>query len=477
MSKLNPSLKKKGAVKDKSARLAGGYGPFVAKQPAEQLLRRAVLSCLLWEDMAYESAVGNAENIASLIPKVDPLMVAALAHEARVHQKLRHVPLYIASEMLKHDSHKGFVGELLPQIITRADQITDFLSIYWKEGKKPLRAQAKKGLAESFHNFNEYQFGKYDREGAIKLRDAMFLVHPVAKDDEEHSLFDRIAKRTLKVPDTWEVALSSGADKKATWTRLIEENKLGALAFLRNLRNMKDAKVDHNVIRQGFKTVKSQMLLPLNFWSAAKYAPEFVSDINEMMLRMYADIAKLPGYTIFVVDVSGSMSAAMSGKSELRRMDAAFAMAVLANELCEKVDIYATAGSDGGRSHKTAKVDYPKRGFHLADQLRQYDYYSKSPFQLGGGGIFTRQCLDYIKTKTSQKPDRIIVFSDSQDCDSDKSKLPSPFGVNNYICDVSAHKHGINYKGVWTAEISGFSEQFLNYIAALEGVNNGVEEE
>jgi len=85
---------------------------------------------------------------------------------------------------------------------------------------------------------------------------------------------------------------------------------------------------------------------------------------------------------------------------------------------------------------------------------------------LGGGGIFTRQCLEHIN-KEEKQVERIIVFSDSQDCDR-VNKTPKPFGKYNYIVDVSANKHGINYAGVWTSEISGWSESFLKYIAALE---------
>ena len=95
---------------------------------------------------------------------------------------------------------------------------------------------------------------------------------------------------------------------------------------------------------------------------------------------------------------------------------------------------------------------------------------------LGSGGIFTRQCLnwarDYFKNESFE---RIIVFSDSQDCDFRDKSLPKPFGKYNYICDVSAEKHGINYRGVWTAEISGWSEHFLTYIAAYEGLENKFE--
>ena len=47
----------------------------------------------------------------------------------------------------------------------------------------------------------------------------------------------RLIEGELKTPDTWEVALSSGADKKQAWERLLREKKLGGLALLRNLRS------------------------------------------------------------------------------------------------------------------------------------------------------------------------------------------------------------------------------------------------
>lgn len=464
MSKLNPNVKSK--PKTIATRLAGGSGALGARQDAESLLRRSVMACLLWEDLFYESAADNSASISALIPLVAPEKVAEIAIEARRDQKLRHVPLFIVSEMLKHPEHKAYAQKVLPSVITRADMLTDFLSIYWKEGKKPIPAKAKKGLAEAFHNFNEYAFAKYDRNANIKLRDVMRLVHPKPANQEESVLFGKIRDRSLATPDTWEVALSTGKDKKATWERLIKERKLGALAFLRNLRNMKEAGVDHNTIREGFETIKSTMLLPINFLSAVKFAPEFKSEIETMMLRTYADLPKLAGYTIFIVDISGSMGAEISGKSQFNRYDVASAMAMLAMNQCEKVDIYCTAGNDYEHVHATAKIDYPEKGFGLFDQIKAMNR------ELGGGGIFTRQCLEYIQGEVKETPDRIIIFSDSQDCDIPSKRVPKPFGINNYIVDVSAHKHGVNYKNVWTAEISGWSEKFLTYIASIEGLQN-----
>lgn len=470
MSKVNPTLKQPTSV---LTRLAGGGGARAAKQSNEDLLRRLVLANLLWEDMAYVDGISAAEQIKELIPKCNPHDVANLAIEARVLQKLRHIPLFITVEMCKYPEHKKYVEEVLLRIMTRPDMVTDFLALYQKENGlsklKKLPHAVMRAIGECFNNFTEYQLAKYDRNGAIKLRDALFLSHARPDSPYREDLFRRIAERKLTVPDTWEVALSSGADKNQTWTRLIDEGKLGALAFLRNLRNMKEANVEARLIRRGLQSLNSGMLLPLNFLAAAKNAPEFKNDIQDLMLRNYQGIPKLPGYSVFVVDVSGSMQAPISGKSTFNRIDVAAAMAMFAALTCESVDIYCTAGSDSRGVHSTKKIEYPELGFGLFNQVSQLQSV------LGGGGIFTRQCLEYIRKDVKEQPDRIMIFSDSQDCDRYGAK-PQPFGVNNYIVDVSAHKNGVNYKGLFTAEISGWSEHFLTYIAAYEGQNNQFEE-
>lgn len=463
MSKVNPTV-----TPAPAERLAGGSGAVAAKQSAENQLRRAVLACLLWENLAYES--GSSDNIATLIPKVKAFNVATIVEEARVVQKLRHVPLFMISEMCKYPEHKAYVKDLLPKVITRVDQMMDLIAIYWKSGKKPLPAQMKKGLAKCFYNFDEYQFAKYDRDNQIKLRDVFFLVHPKARNQEEYSLFDRIAKRELKVPDTWEVALSTGKDKKATWERLMLDNKLGALAMLRNLRNMKDVKVDSNIIKKSLLEIKGKSVLPLNYLAAVQYAPEYKSEIQAGMIKSYSYLPKLPGKTLFIVDVSGSMGSPVSSKSTFTRLDAAKAMALLGVNQCEWIDLWCTAGNDGSIKHATNRIDNPSSGFDLLQQIED------KRRVLGGGGIFTRQCLEYIKSKINYTPDRIIIFSDSQDCDK-LNKIPSPFGIANYIVDVSSNKNGINYNDVWTAEISGWSEHFLTYVAAYEGVINVFEQE
>lgn len=469
MSKINPSLKS--SSKFDEDRLAGGLGALAAKQNNTALLKRAVLANLLWEDVAYMDGKKVAEEIKRLIPLCPAEDVYLIALEARVMQKLRHTPLFIAVEMCKYPEHKMFVQDLLPQIITRADMLTDFLAIYWKDGKKPICNQAKKGLAKAFHNFNEYKFAKYDRNAAIKLRDVMFLVHAKPKNEYEEKLFKKIANRTLDTPETWEVLLSSGKDKKESWTKLITENKIGGLAMLRNIANMRKANVDRKVIEEGLERLKSSMLMPLDFLKAERMNPEFSRQIEDSMIKSYANLPKLTGKTLFIVDVSGSMNYKMSAKSDFTRYDAACAMAMLAANQCEDYEIVCTAGYDFSREGAHEHIPYPQKGFSIFKQIQATNK------NIGGGGIFTRQCLEWCNDKfRKQKFDRIIIFSDSQDCDYHSKRVPKPFGTYNYICDVSANTKGVNYKGVWTAEISGFSEHFITFIAAMEGIQNTFEE-
>lgn len=454
--------------------IAGQVTDTAAKQSNIQLLRRVTLANLLWEHNAYVDGQSVVDEITRLIPLCDPQDVANLAIECRTMQKLRHTPLFIAVQMCKHDETRPYVKDILPKIITRADMLTDFMALYWMDGKCPICNAAKKGLAEAFHNFKEYHFAKYDRDAEIKLRDVMFMVRPKPQNPLEEVLYKKIADRTLETPETWEVLLSmahTNEEKSAVWTKLITEGKLGGKAMLMNLNNMQRVGVPRPIIEQGLNELKGAMLLPLDFLKAMRMSSGFDREIENAMLKSYENLPKLPGKTLFIVDVSGSMGAITSSGSHFSRLDQAAAMAMLAANQCEDFELVCTAGSDYNRIEEQEYIQYPSKGFGMFKDI------DAMYLKLGGGGIFTYQCIEKLRKKLGDKIHdyaRIIVFSDSQDIDVShgSDKKPRPFGKYNYICDVSAHTHGIAYNGVWTAEISGWSEHFLTYIAAYEGIEN-----
>lgn len=76
-------------------------GPAIDFTVNDQL-RRSVLTCLLWERNYYEAGRTIADRIKELVPKCAPEFVMTLAMQARTDYKLRHVPLLLARELLRH---------------------------------------------------------------------------------------------------------------------------------------------------------------------------------------------------------------------------------------------------------------------------------------------------------------------------------------------------------------------------------------
>ena len=443
-----------------SARVAGGFGAVADTITAEQSLRRCVLTNLLWEDNFYESGGSIAAEIARLVPLVPAATVRDIAIEARSLQKLRHVPLFLAREMARLATHRHEVATTLAQVIQRPDELTEFLAIYWKDNKNaPLSNQVKKGLATAFTKFNEYSLGKYNQDKDVKLRDVLFLCHAKPLNKEQEAVWKKLIDGTLATPDTWEVELSASKDKKASWERLLSEKRLQVLAFIRNLRNMTEAGVDKNLVRNYFLTVNPERALPFNFLSAAEHAPAYTAQIEELMFRCLASYPKLKGKTVFIVDVSGSMQAGLSDRGTMTRLGAAAALAALMREVCEQPVIYATAGSDHLRKHATREVG-ASRGFALMEAIK------KELHALGGGGIFLCQATKFVENLEKDAA-RLLVLSDSQDCDYEANpNKAATFGTYNYLFDVAAHTKGVGYKKF--VHIDGWSEHVIDYIYAYE---------
>lgn len=435
-------------------------GALASRITAEQELSRTVAACLLWEDNFYESGESIADRIKALVPKCRAAFVAACAFEARTKMKLRHVPLLLAREMARHYGHKALVGKLLPGIIQRADELSEFLAIYWKDKRQPLSKQVKVGLAAAFGQFNEYQLAKYNRDGAVKLRDVLFMCHAkpadgvsgftksarkagaAAPEDAGSALFAKLVSGTLTTPDTWEVALSGGADKAATFARLMAEKQLGALAFLRNMRNMKEAGVDVGVVQAYGQAVDIARVLPFRFIAAARAVPAWEHIIEPMMLRACEGREKLPGKTIVLLDVSGSMDAPISAKSDLQRIDAACGVAILLRELCAEVEVMTF-------SEQVVQVP-ARRGFALRAAIVASQPHS---------GTYLGQAVNAINGQRAY--DRLVVLTDEQSAD----RVPAPKS-KGYVINVASAKNGVGY-GPWL-HIDGWSEACIDFIQECE---------
>ena len=444
-----------------TAKTHGGAAAFPHLKPIERL-KRSVMATMLWEGQFYEGGKSIAERIAELSVEVTVGELSDLAIHARVAGKLRHVPLLLAAELAKRGRGSPIVSETIREVIRRPDELGELLSLYWKDGKRPIAKQLQKGLAKAFRKFDAYQLAKYNRDEKIKLRDVLFLSHAKPANEAQAAVWKQLVDGTLPAPDTWESAAVAGKDKIETFRRLLGDGKMGALAILRNLKAMRDAGMDKAaVFAELCRLAPGSGILPFQFISAARAVPDWSDKIEEAMLSVR--LPRLTGKTILVVDVSGSMQGILSTKSGLMRLDAAAALAMMASEMADDVTMYATAGSDAAMQHKTLILP-AYRGFAIGGTLQA------SLHAMGGGGIFLTQAMRHIESDYSGvAPDRVIVITDEQDCDRRLSPASSPLlGKRNYLVNIASYQNGINF-GNWT-QVNGFSEETLRWIAADEAV-------
>jgi hypothetical protein len=411
------------------------------------MLRRTVASCLLWEQTFYEDGVDIAARIGALVERIeDWAWLSELAIEARSEMNLRHAPLLICAHMARTGKLRAHV---LARVIQRADELAEFVALFWeiatwKGSRATLTRQVKLGLAQAFCKFDEYQLAKYDRARAVRLRDVLFLAHPKPVTAEQQELWRRLIDGELEVPDTWEVALSSGEEpKREAWERLLREQKLGALALLRNLRNMTQAGVSRELIKGALSEMDTSRVLPFRFIAAARHAPWAEPWLEAAMT--WSVQGELPGRTVVLVDHSGSMQAQLSARSDMTRRDAADGLAIIARAIAgEDVEVMVFSTD----VHQVP----PRSGFALRDAMLA---------KCNGGGTYLGHALDRA---AKHEYDRIIVVTDEQAHD----RVPDPLpGSRAYMVNVAPYRLGVGY-GNWT-HIDGFSESVFRFIDEIEG--------
>lgn len=426
-------------------------GAPAARMTPMQALRRSVMSCLLWEREAYEDGEDIAKRIVRLAMEVRPEDLAALAIEVRHAGKLRHVPLLLLSVLAETGSGK-LVRDTVAEVIARADEPGEFLAVHARRNgagpgdlqRKFVTKQVRAGLAKALGRFDEYQLAKYDRDGAVKLRDVIRLVHPKPADAEQAALWKRAVDRALAVPDTWEVALSGGADKREAFTRLLQERKLGYLALLRNLRNMAGAGVDTGLMREAIIARKgARNVLPFRYTAAAIACPQMEPALDQALSEAVLEMPVLSGMTAVLVDVSGSMEAPLSARSDMTRMDAAATLASVIH------------GDRRVFTFSTQVVEVPPRlGMAGVDAILRSQPH---------GGTYLGAAVQAINEQVPH--DRLIVITDEQSHD----RVPAPKSRLAYMVNVASHRNGVGYESAgWTAHIDGFSERVLSWMHEVE---------
>jgi len=431
-----------------------GEEAYKLSSPME--LYSVVCTASLLAKFYVQDASRELQRLRILVAQNEPEFVAKLAVYTREQMYLRSVPLVLAVELARIHNGDNLVSKLTERVIQRADELTEILAYYEQANERKdtktlnkLSKQISKGVAEAFHKFDEYQFSKYNRDSNIKIRDAMFLCHPKPRSIIEKELFKKIVDNTLETPYTWETEISEigqhkfendEAKKQAItkkWEELIDSERLGYMALIRNLRNIlnTDISTDHCVkiakVLSDPQQVRKSRQLPFRFLSAYKILnghklPDHLSygvreldgidnpntslilDALENAVKVSAE--NIDGYdydtkVLIASDVSGSMCASISPKSSILYYDIGLLLSMILQNRCKLV----TTGIFGS----TWKVKQLPHSNILQNVESLYNIEGEVGYSTNGYKV-----IDYLIQNNITDLDKIMIFTDCQMWDS-----------------------------------------------------------
>lgn len=424
----------------------------VYREKTIEKLRRSLSCCFLWESTFYEDGQSIASRIAGYVPQCSLEELVCLVKEVR-DSGIRHAPLLAIREMMRYEQFKPAVAELVEYVCDRPDQLIELLSIYWqdrKDGKtKKIPYQMLKGGRKALEKFDSYALAKYKNEDKnIKLRDVVRLFHPKPRNETHSEALKQLLAGELKRTDTWEDLLSSGKDKKETFTNLIQEKKLGGLALIRNLRNMQESGVEYSLVKEAIENMKVDRIEPFRLLKAGDHGERYQSVLENRLFESCKKLTRIKGHTLILLDVSASMRETLSSKSEVKRCEVAFGLGTIFKEICEESTVF-------GFDREIYSIPHA-RGFALYKM-------GQNPH---GGATYIGRCLDYAIadiTRRGIKKTNVVIITDMQS--SDPVADPKTFGGKGFMLNVASYEPSISH-GSWE-EMTGFSERAVEYVARV----------
>lgn len=490
MTALNKKGVSRRVTRSEAPKAESFNGNVQFEKGTEYQLYDLVVSHFFGKDTFYESHDDRVKRLETLVNSVvakgNLHFVANSIIHARHKMHMRSMPIVLAVYFAKalHDQGRQYpeMRKVIADVIARADQINDLyavaLSVFGSKNKVPMAI--RRGVADAFNKFNEYEFAKYNTSAKVKFRDVLRIVHPKGSSEEQGALFKKIMEDALSTPYTWETELSANGQKaegekktkSALWNELITSGKMGYMALLRNLRNMWEAPISSEAKQVVYdrladpKQVAKSKQLPFRFVNALDNVSQFHdSKLNRAISRAVdASLGNLPriGERIWViVDCSGSM-----GGDPIKT--ATLFGAAIAKSNAEAHHAALTMFSDNA-FHCSINTDEPV--LTIRDNLAK---------KVVGGGTNLQAALE-MKKDLGFEPDTVVVISDMQINSltggyygySSRTRTPANLGS---IFKPDCIKLAINLQGYASTplseidgwyQLSGWSDRLFDFIPAL----------
>lgn len=420
----------------------------------------------------------------------NPEDLLIIAHWARDEMNMRTTPMVLLAVAAHEIPTKEFTRRYIRASVKRADDILQIFAAYLAMYGKPLPNSLRRGLSDAIAKMTQWDIFRYRGTAHPNFKDVLKMVgrsdgYPLDKKTYDAIMNDTVETKTATVQGEtrrevaladsfedakaailsgrlpWEPVVSKFGSTKEVWEFLIENDLVGYMAMLRNLRNFEKALISdkhwsivEKVLVDG--AGKSRQL-PFRYVSAyfsvaGNKARTIVAEALDAVVKNGE--YKLDGKTAILVDVSGSMDTPVSGDSAITIRAAA---GTLAGIIAKSSDADIVCFSD--------RADYFKYDglysvMHIVEKIMHWD----------SGGTYAEKAIEAL----DKHYDRVVMLSDMQtygdSVQGELNKYEKKYGKTRYysvnmggyeVSPVTDRHEGIALMGGW-------SEKILDYVKEIE---------
>lgn len=400
MSKFNAN-KSKGNSKDFTYEGAKSY----KKDTASEWMNFLFSSYL--EDTYYEKSNDQTNRYIELTNEVGKQYgwdtVAKMSIFARNELGLRSISQLTAA--IVNDKKINNKRNFYRNFPHRLDDVSEIFGALDFLGSKRSHAIVR-GFSDYLSSLNDYTLGKY------KMKNKEYNLYDLINITHAHSSsIDKYKNNTLDTPRTWEVAISTSKneeEKSKEWKSLVEDNSLGYLALIRNIRNIVNCNgitndwIKNNLYPQliNENKIKKSLVYPYQIYCAYKNIGIRNSLIDEALSKAFfiscGNMPDLPGKNIVMLDVSGSMENKISRNSNLtiKEVGAVYGAAILISSEADFVKF--------GTFAKIKKINMLDNIFEIINKMQENENC--------GYGTNISEAFEIL----NKRYDRIFLISDMQ---------------------------------------------------------------
>ena len=459
-------------VKNNHPNATSYEGGAVYEKPAIDEWLNLLFSSFL-EKGFYESAATQQNRFLELTDKIANIygyeFVAKCAVFARNELGMRSISQFTAAWL----NDKSFENKraFYRAFCHRPDDVAELFAAVDFLGNKRSHALVR-GCGDYLSNIDAYTLGKYKLNSrTYNMFDLINLTHATS------SVINDYKAGFLATPDTWEVKISTAETDEARdleWVRLVQEHRLGYMALLRNLNNILDCSsyINDTWIQKyltpqltNVGAIHQSLVFPYRIYTAYKNLKvknlAIIQALSDAFIIATNNTPYLNGNSIVFLDVSGSMDAPISAKSNItiKEVGACFAVNLFLSNPNATIIKF---GSNARKVHLN-KLD---NVFSLIDQLCHND----------NCGYSTDIIPAFKLANDGRHYDRVFIISDmqimdntwysGQDAVSHYHRIFSntscySFDLGNYHTQILSPQDHIHY-------ITSLNDQVFKFIGLLE---------